>query len=169
MDARQLFGRWLDLTPLKSRTHGLVRCRFHGEDRHPSLSVDLERGLFHCFTCHAAGGLREFCRLVGEDVPIRRQVTETLAGGPMARAFDRARREGAWAEQWAPIMRSSDLVRRSRRLADRARALATALKPDTDETWALLHAALALERYADNVEETLDTLYQRRIGLPARP
>lgn len=30
-------------------------CPFH-KDRNPSLSMDLDRGLFHCFTCGASGG-----------------------------------------------------------------------------------------------------------------
>lgn len=38
----------------------LTKCPFHkgGQERKPSFSVNLEEGLFHCFTCHEAGNLR---------------------------------------------------------------------------------------------------------------
>lgn len=36
-----------------------VRCPFH-EDRRPSLSVSLERKLFHCFACQAKGDIIDF-------------------------------------------------------------------------------------------------------------
>ena len=38
---------------------GLVRCRFH-PDRHASLSIDLDRGLFNCFGCGVHGDAIEF-------------------------------------------------------------------------------------------------------------
>src|SRR5262249_484366 len=44
---------------------GLVRCIFHAEQT-PSLSIDTERGLFHCFGCGVGGGVRKFAELVGE-------------------------------------------------------------------------------------------------------
>ncbi len=47
------------------REQVLVRCPFH-EDEHPSLSLHLREGLFHCFGCQVKGGLKEFCRLVNE-------------------------------------------------------------------------------------------------------
>jgi DNA primase len=45
----------------------LCRCPFHkgGEERKPSFSVNLERALFHCFTCHVAGDLKYLLRLLG--------------------------------------------------------------------------------------------------------
>ena len=38
----------------------LTKCPFHkgGNERKPSFSVNLEEGLFHCFTCHEAGNLQ---------------------------------------------------------------------------------------------------------------
>src|SRR5262245_48100658 len=63
--AVEIFGRHLDLTPLRGRHRGLVRCPFH-QDRTPSLSVDLEAGMFHCFGCGASGGIAKFRELVGE-------------------------------------------------------------------------------------------------------
>jgi len=34
--------------------------------RPPSLSIDLERGVFHCFGCGSGGGVKRFAELVGE-------------------------------------------------------------------------------------------------------
>ena len=44
-----------------------TRCPFHkgGEERRPSFSVNIELGLFHCFTCHAAGDIRYLLKLLG--------------------------------------------------------------------------------------------------------
>ncbi len=36
-----------------------VLCPFH-DDRQPSLSVNLERKLFHCFACQAKGDIFDF-------------------------------------------------------------------------------------------------------------
>jgi 5S rRNA maturation endonuclease (ribonuclease M5) len=44
----------------------LVRCIFHPDNR-PSLSINIEEGLFHCFGCGKKGGIKDFCDLVGED------------------------------------------------------------------------------------------------------
>ena len=60
-----LFARYLDLSPLKGRRQGLVRCIWH-QERTGSLSVDLDKGLFHCFGCGVGGGVRRFADLVGE-------------------------------------------------------------------------------------------------------
>jgi hypothetical protein len=42
-----------------------VRCIFH-PDGTPSLSINVERGLFYCFGCGVGGGIRDFSRAVGE-------------------------------------------------------------------------------------------------------
>lgn len=38
----------------------LTKCPFHkgGQERTPSFSVNVDEGLWHCFTCHEAGNLR---------------------------------------------------------------------------------------------------------------
>jgi hypothetical protein len=36
-------------------------CPFH-KDRNPSLSMDLDRGLYHCFTCASSGDMISFVR-----------------------------------------------------------------------------------------------------------
>jgi hypothetical protein len=170
MDAQTLFGRWLDLAPLKQRSKGLVRCRFHAPDRHPSLSVDLERGLFHCFTCHVSGGLREFAQLVGESIPVRRELDRPVASRPMVAAFQRATREGRWYAQWEAVFSLSDAVRHTQKIVTTARELATLLGPDHPDTWGLLDRAATYEHYGRQLEAGLDALYARgRLGLPPRP
>lgn len=46
-----------------NRATGL--CPFH-QERTPSLSINLEKGVFHCFGCGAGGGVKKFAELVGE-------------------------------------------------------------------------------------------------------
>ncbi len=50
-------------TPRNGR--GVILCLFH-EEKTPSLSIDLEKGVFHCFGCDAGGGVKDFAQLVGE-------------------------------------------------------------------------------------------------------
>lgn len=43
-----------------------VRCPFHkgGQELKPSFSIHLDKGVFHCFTCHQAGGLQTLLHLL---------------------------------------------------------------------------------------------------------
>jgi DNA primase len=45
----------------------LTKCPFHkgGQETKPSFSVNVEKGLFHCFTCHIAGDVKYLLRLLG--------------------------------------------------------------------------------------------------------
>lgn len=45
----------------------LTKCPFHkgGEEHKPSFSIHLDRALFHCFTCHVAGGIGYLLKLLG--------------------------------------------------------------------------------------------------------
>lgn len=47
--------------------NALTKCPFHkgGQETKPSFSVNLDKGLFHCFTCHVAGDVRYMLRLLG--------------------------------------------------------------------------------------------------------
>lgn len=47
------------------RPRGMVRCIFHHE-KTPSLSIDTEQGVFHCFGCGKQGGVKDFALAVGE-------------------------------------------------------------------------------------------------------
>src|SRR5262249_2651126 len=49
---------------------GTGLCPFH-KDRTPSLSVDVEKGLFHCFTCGVGGDIITFVML-RDDVDFKR-------------------------------------------------------------------------------------------------
>jgi DNA primase len=45
----------------------LTKCPFHkgGQELKPSFSVNVDLGVFHCFTCHVAGDVRYMLRLLG--------------------------------------------------------------------------------------------------------
>jgi DNA primase len=45
----------------------LTYCPFHkgGQETTPSFSINVEKGLFHCFTCHESGNMKRFLRLLG--------------------------------------------------------------------------------------------------------
>lgn len=54
-------------TPISEmRKNALVRCPFH-DDRHASMSIDLERGFWICFACGERGGLRSLANRMGRD------------------------------------------------------------------------------------------------------
>jgi hypothetical protein len=47
---------------------GTGLCPFHAE-KTSSFSVDVEKGVFHCFGCGVGGGVKRFAELVGEPWP----------------------------------------------------------------------------------------------------
>jgi len=149
-----LFARYLDLTPLRGRRRGRVLCRFH-EERTPSLSVDLARGLFHCFSCGAGGGLRKFAELVGEQPSRTIRRRESHLQEARLRAAQQARREGERTAAWAPWYEAADFIRRRRELVDQVRRLVTALGA---EDWPALELAAQVEREALDVEAELDDI-----------
>src|SRR5713226_1884243 len=51
------------LTVRGTRASGL--CPFH-QEKTPSFSIDIEKGVFHCFGCGLSGGVKKFAELVGE-------------------------------------------------------------------------------------------------------
>lgn len=52
-----------------SKATGLAPCH---DDKSPSFSVDLDRGLWYCFACGRGGGVKDFAELVGEPWPSAR-------------------------------------------------------------------------------------------------
>ena len=50
----------------ETRKDALVRCPFH-DDRHASLSIDLERGFWICFACGERGGLQSLASRLGRE------------------------------------------------------------------------------------------------------
>jgi hypothetical protein len=152
--ARELFQQHLDLSPLRGRDHGLVRCIFH-TDRTPSLNVNLRTGLFNCFGCGAHGGAVDFARRVGAQLPERpapmrqpRRLTE----------LDKARREVlrlgrqqvARMASYRALFAAADEEREAMRVVEQARRFATKLGPDDPRTWDLLADAADLERRINN-------------------
>jgi hypothetical protein len=159
MNAFELFAKHLDLGPLRGRSRGVVRCPFHGDDRRPSLSVDLDRGLFNCFACGAQGGLAAFAERVGEETPRARsgpQSHETEWQRAWRQICRRNVAEAARRAEWAPVWSCADLVRGSARAGARARRLATALGPEDPRTWPLLERAAQVERGGWLLEEALE-------------
>lgn len=54
--------------PIKEgRKDALVRCPFH-DDRHASLSIDLEQGWWICFACGARGGIQSLATRMNKEV-----------------------------------------------------------------------------------------------------
>jgi CHC2 zinc finger len=155
-----LFGRHLELAPLRGRRLGLVRCVFHTPDRRGSLSIDLDRGLFHCFTCGAGGGLVRFAELVGERVA--RSAPQLTHESPLQQARRQilriARAQDARRAEWLPLWHVSDHIRLCARLVREARQWATQLGPDDPRTWPLLERAAAVEREGLSVEAELDSI-----------
>jgi DNA primase len=54
--------------PIAERSQNfMTRCPFHGDDR-PSMSIDLDRGLWVCFGCGEKGGLNRLANLLDADL-----------------------------------------------------------------------------------------------------
>lgn len=64
---------WLEseLGPVTSASNGegLIHCRHHSPDNHPSCSVNLKKQVFHCFSCGASGTLRELAEYTQIEFP----------------------------------------------------------------------------------------------------
>jgi hypothetical protein len=151
MIADDLFNRHLDLAPLGRRRRGLVRCIFH-EERTASLSIDLDRGLFHCFGCGVAGGRRRFAERVGELAPV------ALRRECYVAPLEDARAEvllGARRQPWASMLHEyamADMVRYGRRRVTELRAEGHAVGD-----WNSLAAAAHVETAVNALEHSLDT------------
>jgi hypothetical protein len=133
------FTHHLDLSPLKGRRRGLIFCPFHSHHHDtPSLSVNLDKQLFHCFTCKAEGGAERLLQLLLERCGID--------GRALAR-------QQPWAhEPTRALNEVQTRIREARRWISDVRAHAT----DTPESWALLAAAARLENTLGTAEETTD-------------
>jgi len=153
--------RHVNLAPLRGRRRGLTHCIFH-EDRQPSLSVDLDRGLFNCFACGQQGGIKRFAELVGEPAESSRRREnsrpETEAARAQREVLARERRAAAMRAEWTPWWLANDHVRRCANAARDARAIATSLGPDHLRTWPLLERAAQVEREGWGIEAELDAI-----------
>jgi len=156
--AVSVFERHLDLAPLRSRRRGLVFCIFHDDRRRPSLSVDLERGLFNCFACGAQGGIRRFAELVGETVAAPKCRPESPWQEAMRRAAQTARRQAERMAGWEDWNRCADFIRWSVRLVDQVRRDITTLGLDHPRTWPALERAARVELQARRIDAELDAI-----------
>jgi CHC2 zinc finger len=150
--ARELFERHLNLRPLRQRSRALVHCIFHA-DRTASLSVDLERGLFHCFGCGVHGGVRRFAELVGE-IPLRSTAAPRVTTYETLRALVR---DTALRQKWAEpgileLYELGDHLRYWRRFITDTRRAATETSVDRPR----LALAARVELEAIELEHYLD-------------
>lgn len=80
-----LVGKYLPGRQLRPSggTNYLTTCPFHkgGQERKPSFSINVEKGVFHCFTCHESGSLKYMLHLL--NVPRDRIDAELQVVGPM--------------------------------------------------------------------------------------
>jgi hypothetical protein len=91
-----------------SKPRGMVLCIFHPE-KTPSISIDTDRGVFHCFGCGIGGGVKDFARLLGEEWPTGKSKATTPAQcRERARAVIAARRRAAEATARAILQRRID-------------------------------------------------------------
>ena len=145
-----LFARHLDLARLRGRRRGYVRCIFH-DDRTPSLSIDLDRGLFHCFGCGVGGGLRRFAELVGAERPSVVGSGPTVARDALQSArravLDRERAAQRRRDRYRPQLQAADDFRQVMQAVDQGRALATAAG-ESEPVWGLLALVAIMETAA---------------------
>lgn len=147
MLSAEIFARHLDLTPLKGRRRGKVRCIFHAE-RTASLSVDLDAAVFHCFGCGAQGGVVKFAQLVGEASPSpAADTTEPSVG---TRGMQLARTQPWHHETTWRTYEIADWIRNTRREVAHVRAIAT------EADWDVLARCAQLEAVANWAESELD-------------
>ena len=157
--ALSLFARHLDLTPLRHRHRGVVVCIFH-KDRTPSLSVDVQAGVFNCFACGAKGGVRRFAQLVGE-----RSATPPRLPGPKETPLQEAQlllgyeqRRQARMAPWAELSSSMRELLMLERLVSRGREHATTLGAESLRAWELLADAAAVETFVDATTADLERI-----------
>lgn len=127
---------------------GTGLCPFHN-DKNPSLSIDFERGIFHCFGCGQSGGVKKFAELVGE--PWTRTSSESREEKTQRISVQAARDEyKVWQDE-----RFNTLVAEQQELDN---ALADAVV-----VYGLLHRRpyLFVEEQARQCEQRLGALHHR--------
>ena len=102
-----------DMYGYKVNRSGMMRCPFHGEDKHPSLKVyDGERG-WYCFVCNEGGDIFDFAmKHDGLEFPKAVERIADMAGIPVS-----DRKNGLSEEDKARIRRRKE----EREAAERAK------------------------------------------------
>ncbi len=138
-------------------------CPAH-DDRRASLSVDLDRAIFHCFGCGAVGGVKHFAELVGDDelAPQRRIPRRATTPFQETRAavLAEARRQLGRLESFRDLVEISNFIRARFRMADSVRRLVTTLGA-TKTVWDALALAASVELQALAVEARVDEIVAR--------
>jgi CHC2 zinc finger len=157
--SHDIFERHLDLAPLRGRRRGLVVCPFH-RDGTPSLSVDLDAAIFHCFGCGEQGGRNRFAELIGESHAgghSRPRPTESLLQQARGAVLQIARRQAGARPEVQLAYAFADRVRMSLRAVRSLRELATVTDGE-EQRWQVLASAARIERLADTLEMELDEI-----------
>ena len=93
-----------------------LKCPFHkgGNETRPSFSVNVEKGLYHCFTCDVAGSMPQLLRLLGLPPSVIDQelepIRQALLVNKRIRHLERAYKLGADRFVVEPILNESVLV-----------------------------------------------------------
>jgi hypothetical protein len=129
-------------------------CPFH-EDTNPSLSIDLERGLFHCFACGVSGDIIRFVELRDKCSPKRAAIS--LGAWDGAVDIDKViihklelERHQEQEKQAAREREHQELIRMRNwlhRIEAIYREAIEGLRPDDEVGWAI--AALAFDEVVD--------------------
>jgi hypothetical protein len=152
--------------PTKPRS--LVRCIFHPE-KTPSLSIDTERGLFHCFGCGKGGGVKAFALAVGEPWGRERHNSRARArfavqarrrqAEEQARVILQGRKDtqddtlwAAWCEANTEATQAADLLGLFFRRPDLAEAFPNlAARAESEYSEALFEKMVLEQRFAGEV------------------
>jgi len=112
--ANASFERVLEHYKLALRGRGAQRsvlCPFH-PDKRPSLRVELDKGVFHCFACQAKGNMLEFVARMEGDADDLRSAAEKI--GEICGVALAAPREGAGVKSPAAKHRRKGAVPRDK-------------------------------------------------------
>ena len=99
-----------DIAHARLRGQVSVLCPFH-DDRHPSLSVNMERKVFHCFACQAKGDILDFVAMIEKvSLPDAARIVAQCCGIPQDGQLPTHRRPPKTAEDrnQAPQSRSRE-------------------------------------------------------------
>jgi DNA primase len=95
------------------RQRAVGRCPFH-PDRNPSLSLCLDRGLFHCFSCGASGGDVIDFITKRDGIDFKTAAQSLGAWRSEETPYDRKRRQEA-RRHWDRIERAAEELKRRER------------------------------------------------------
>ena len=121
------------------------------------MSVDVDKGVFHCFGCAEQGGVRRFAQLVGE-----LDATPAPQGRPWKSELQQARRRVMDAErwrqmrmaEWGPLLHAMAWLRTMERLV----GVGPRRRQDSGAGWAALDDAAVLERFVDTKSAEIEGL-----------